>query len=470
MPSFQPRNRIQILREMVARVIARSKLKKLTPNSVWFHLVSAAANEDSEQYVQMARLQALFSIDRSFGSDLDERAKDILPGTIFRRPALFAQGDVVFTRPGTVGTVVIPAGTQLAAQDAQGQIRFRTTSAASILNGNSSSGNVNVVATIAGIRGNVEAGSIVKFVTRLAGITSVTNPSRFDTGFDRESDDSFKARLKAFVQAISRGTPTALAGFAKNVILQDGRRVLFAHVVEPLLPTGIVDLYIDDGTGTIEEYDATFISSPDVFLASALGGEKDLFTTNRPIRDDGSFVLEINTGSGFVTQVRGTDYELNPALGQIELLDASYPIGLSAGDSARANYRFYTGLIQATQRIIDGDPTDPLRAPGVRAAGIQVRVKPPAAIFQSVTATISVLAGFDTAIVASAVSTAIQKYINGLDIGEDVIVSEIIERAMAVDGMFNFHLSEVTGSTPPTDQVILGTQVARITSGSISLT
>ncbi len=470
MPILQPRNRVQILREMVARAVARSKLVGLTRNSGVFHVLAAAANEDAEQYVQLARLRSLFSIDRATGSDLDERAKEILPGTIKRRPALFASGTVVFSRPGTTGTIAIAAGSQIAATDAQGQIRFRTTAAGSIPDTSSVSGAIAVVATEAGIRSNVAAGAIIKLISRTPGITGVTNSAKFSNGQDRESDPKFRARIKAFVQAISRGTLRALESFAENVVLADGRRVLFARVVEPIIPNGTVEVFIDDGTGAVEEFDSTFIGSPDTVLASAIGGERDLFTSERPVRDDGSFVFEINFGAGFIVQTRGVDYELNPALGQIELSTASFPTGLTPGDAARATYRFFIGLIKETQRILDGDSNDPLRAPGVRAAGIQALVKAPATVFQTVTATLSVLDDFDPTVVTNNVENAIQDYINTLDIGADVIVAEIIERAMAVDGMFNFKISDLTGSSPAVDQVLLNDQVARIVAVSISLT
>lgn len=470
MPLFQPRNRIQILREMVARVIARSKLAGLFRNSVVFHLLAAAANEDTEQYVQMARLKTLFSIDQARGSDLDARAAEIVPGIIKRRKAIYATTTILVGRPGIVGTIPIPVGSQFAGSDAQGQIRFRTLGSGSIPNGSNTSAAIPVVATLAGTRANLVAGAINQIVTRIPGVTTVTNPADIKTGFDRESDESFRARLKAFVQAISRATPRALEGFARNVQLANGQRVLFATVSETILPSGLVSLYIDDGTGAVETYDSSFLLSPDTFLPSATGGEMDLFTTSRPIRDDGSYVLEIDTGSGFVAQVRGTDYELNPALGQAELSSASWPTGLPTSAVARANYRFYTGLIQEVQRVIDGDPTDPLRTPGVRAAGIQVRVLPPQTVFQSIVGQISVSEGFDPTTVATNVKSALQGYINGLGIGDDVIAAEVIQRAMDVDGMFNFKLTSLTGSSPAADQVILANQVARITSGSISLT
>lgn len=469
MPIFQPRNRVQILREMVARAVARSRLAGLFRNSALFHVLAAAANEDAEQYVQMARLRKLFSIDDAQGTDLDERAAEIVPGLVRRRAALYATTTVVVSRPGTTGVVAIPAGSLFAATDAQGQIRFRTTAAGSILAGNTTSAPIAVVATIAGSRANVAAGEINALVTRIPGVTGVTNTADVDNGFDREGDPSFRARIKGFVRGLSRATVAAVESFARSVILGDGRRVLFAKLFEPVIPSGLLQLYIDDGTGAVETYDASYIGAPDTFVVTATGGEIDLFTTDRPIRDDGSFTLEIDSGSGFVTQVRDVDYSLNPSTGQIELLAASWPTGLGAGDSARAEYRFYTGLIAEVQRVIEGDPTD-ASTPGVRGHGVQIRVLAPQTLYQTVVAQISVLDDYDSAVVSQAVRSAIQGYINGLGIGEHVIVSELIERAMSVAGMFNFRLTSLTGSSPATDQIVLRTQVARIVSASITLT
>jgi uncharacterized phage protein gp47/JayE len=461
-PIFRPRNRVEILRDMAARVVARSRLKGLFRNSVTFHILAAAANELSEAYVQLARMRALFSIDKATGTDLDERAAEIVGNVITRRSALHASGTVVFTRPGTAGTVTVPSGTIVAAQDAQGLVKFRTTSAASITPGNTSSAAVAVIALDAGIRGNVEAGTIVRFVTRVTGVTGVSNTAAIRNGLDRERDQDFRARLKDFVQSLSRGTPRALEGFARNVLLSDGRRVVFAHVVEPAIPNGIVELFIDDGTGAIESYDSSYLTSPDTIVSSASGGETDLYTTQRPIRDDGSFEVRKNG----VTLVRGTDYELNPALGQIELAAP-----LVAADAVEADYRYYTGLIQQTQRVIDGDEALPLAFPGVRASGVMVLVKAPQAVFQTLVGQISVASDYDVTEVIAAAKAAVQEYVNGLDIGEHVIAAEIVQRVMEVDGVTNFRITSLSGSVPPVaDQVILPNQVARVISASITIT
>ena len=458
MPLFRPRTRTEILRGMIARVVARSSLVGILRNSVVFHVLAAASDEDAEQYFQLAKLRRLFDIDKATGSDLDDRAAEIKPNLIKRRKSLFASGEVQFGRPGTTGDLLIAAGTVVAAEDAEGQIKFRTTTNATILNGNSTVSAVPVVALEAGARGNVVGGAIVQLVSRVPGVTSVTNVAAFTNGQDRESDPSFRARLKLFVQSLSRGTKTAIKSFALNVQLSDGRRVLFANVVEPILPTGDFDVYIDDGTGAIDEFDDTYIGADDTLINPALGGELDLYTTERPIRDDGSFELRINA----VLQTRGADYEMNSANGQVELA-----VALSAADVVTARYRYYTGLIQETQRVIDGDPATLVTHPGVRAAGTRAIVKPAAVVFQTLAANVSVRSDFDVANVITEVRAVLTAYINGLDIGESIIVSEIIERAMVVTGMFDFQISDLSGSFPAVNQTILPNQVARITAASL---
>lgn len=440
---------------MIARTVARSKLVGLVKNSVVFHILSAAATEDADQYFQMTRLREVFSIDSATGSDLDARAAEISPGTILRRTALYASTTVIFSRPGTTGTITIPSGTAVAAEDTDGDIRFVTAASVQILNGNTSSAAVLVVAQEAGIRSNVSNGTIIKIVDRVAGVSTVTNPALVSNGRDRESDRDFRGRLKNYVQALSRGTPTSIETFARDVQLSDGSRVVFATLYEPAIPNGITQLYLDDGTGSLDEYDSTYLTTADVVVSSAAGGEIDLYTTENAIRDDGSFVVKKN-GS---TLTRNLDYYLNPSDGHIQLV-----VALTAGQTLTALYRHYVGLVQEVQRVTDGVRNDAQNYPGVRAGGAQVKALPATRVLQAVGAQIAVLNGYDTTTVSANVTAAIQEYINSLDIGEDVVVAVIIERSMAVDGMADFTLS-----APTANQVILPNQVARILSASIVL-
>ena len=51
---------------------------------------------------------------------------------------------------------------------------------------------------------------------------------------------------------------------------------------------------------------------------------------------------------------------------------------------------------------------------------------------------------FEEAALVPSVQTAIESYITALGIGDDVIVSEIVERAMGVSGMYNVVVQEPT--------------------------
>lgn len=260
MPRFTPLSQPQILQRMIAKMVARAGITDVGDSSMVKHLLAAAARSDSEQYYQMVRLLKLFSIDTATGEDLDERARDIQPGTVSRLQAAKASGFVVFSRYVVAGTITIPAGTRV--QTADG-IEFRTTavgtitaSSPALIGGHAVGRDSNLVSVLAiepGVSGNVAEGTIVRFSSKPAGVDEVTNLTSFTSGTDQETDDSFRNRIKIFIASLSRCTVGAIES---NVIGQQdpdsGQSVLFAKVVEDTLNPGYVTLYVDDGTGTAE--------------------------------------------------------------------------------------------------------------------------------------------------------------------------------------------------------------------------
>jgi phage-related baseplate assembly protein len=149
----------------------------------------------------------------------------------------------------------------------------------------------------------------------------------------------------------------------------------------------------------------------------------------------------------------------------VKFLPSEFPDGLTATDAITADYTYFTGLIQNTQLHIDGDATDRTNYPGYRAAGVQVRVLSPTIVQLSFTANITVAQGYAQEDVADAVSSAIQTYVNNLGIDEDVVLAELVERAMSVPGMYNINIVN-----PSEDRIILENQVARILAGNINIT
>lgn len=107
-----------------------------------------------------------------------------------------------------------------------------------------------------------------------------------------------------------------------------------------------------------------------------------------------------------------------------------------------------SALIGQVQKTLDGyylDDGTPV--PGYKAAGVVVQVVAAAETLVNVTGAVVVDAGREsdqTSILADCV-TAVREYLLGLGIGSPAIKSEIIQRIMSVDGVYNVTLSAPSG-------------------------
>jgi hypothetical protein len=279
-------------------------------------------------------------------------------------------------------------------------------------------------------------------------VDTVTNAAAITNGRDLEKDDSYRTRIKAFIRSLSRATIPSLLGAVMNAEdISTGQIVAYAAVVEDPFHDGRVVVYVDDGSGTAEGTPETVTMQQIVLEGTAgvaLGGEIDLYLP-KPIRVASGYTIYRKVGHGFPTAlVENTDYVLNPADGHAVLTPTAFSTGLTAGDLMAVTCTYYTGLIAECQKIVAGDPADRVGYPGYRAGGIRVQVLPPTINSISVVGGISALPGWNPATVATAVGAAISEYVNALGIGEDVILAEIIARAMAVAGVYDIALSEPT--------------------------
>ncbi len=146
------------------------------------------------------------------------------------------------------------------------------------------------------------------------------------------------------------------------------------------------------------------------------------------------------------------DYNINRATGQIEMIGT----GVLADSVLVANYNYYTGLLATVQKVIDGDPDDPVNYPGIRAAGIRAFATTPTIRRITVRASIVAIPGVQESDLVPLVIEAIENYINSLGIGENVIISEIIQRAMNVSGML-----DVSVTLPTSNVIILENELPR---------
>jgi uncharacterized phage protein gp47/JayE len=157
-----------------------------TDEGTFLHDAFAPVAEEIDKVLDVDIPEAInrHMVDTATGEDLDRL------GTIwgvYRKSATKATGTLTIT--GASGTA-IPSGTLFSTESGT---MYATTASATIPSGGSIS--VAAEAVIAGITGNVGAGTIIRRVTVLSGITSVTNPAAFGGGAALESDTLFRERI-----------------------------------------------------------------------------------------------------------------------------------------------------------------------------------------------------------------------------------------------------------------------------------
>jgi uncharacterized phage protein gp47/JayE len=276
----------------------------------------------------------------------------------------------------------------------------------------------------------------------------------FSGGLDTESDRSLLSRGVNKMQALGRSTELALEQLVIGTEYLDstGRtfQVRSAKSREHFYANGFRDfvyLYIWPGN-----FD--FVSTEDVstetITSAAEDGQKFFYLDNDSIVP-GSLSLQVRVVGTSVWSdlTEGSDYFINEGTGRIEIVDP----GLNKLDALRANsYRRYTGLIQEVQRVVNGVESDPIEYQGIAAKGVKVLVTYP---LPKAIPSIRISIQADEEVSARlAVYDEVLNYLQELSIGEDVILAEIIERAMGVDGMFNLQVS-----SPSSDIVLLENEV-----------
>lgn len=459
MPQFQLQRHEQIFERAISRVVARTDLSDVADSSTFKHVIAAFAREIDEAYFQMTRVTDLFSIDRAVGEDLDERAKDIQPGTLTRLGAARAVGTLIFSRVGTTGDVTIPTGTLVKTAD---NVTAKTTIQGAIFDGSTDSLQISAQAEAAGVAGNVAPATLIKFGSKIPGVDSVSNPVIFTGGRSQESDDSFRTRLKAFVRSLARSTVDTLEFISIGVVdVLSGKEVAFSHVFEDPIDRGNVTLYVDDGAGTAET--TAVQAGENVTLGllgppadSAVGGEEFLFLDFSPVKIEITPVLS-SSSRGALTL--GVEYFLNPANGLLFFTPA-----LAPAEVITAGYTNFTGLLAEVQKVVDGLPSDRANFPGFRAAGVLVRVLAPVIVVPTITGTLVVAEGFTRSEVVTNAETNVQAYVNNLGISGDVVFNEIINRIMSTPGVL-----DVGMTSPTTNFPVLDNQIARVGSGDIDL-
>jgi len=458
---FTPEARATILQRMVNHVVSRSSLTDLTKTSQLFRPLVAMARGIEKIQHAMEDLLEETDLDKATGVELDERAKRLNPNLLARITKVKATSTVVFSRAGTVGAISIVTGSQVKVPagtvDNEKDLIFVTTAGGTIANGFQDSAAVAVVAAEPGAEYNVDPGTINGFVTKPPGVDTVQNASAVTSGRDLETDDDFRERIRGYKKSLTRATVSAIEGILINVTeATSGKTVMSASVVEDLFNPGNVIAYIDDGAGTAIGTPTAVVDQS--VIASAVGGEMDIYLPNSPMVDTAAVALKINT-----VLVASSKYDLNYAGGHFKLKIADYPTGLTTADAVTCSYTYHDTFITEAQKVVDGDPADRANYPGYRAAGVLVAVKAPQILLQTVTANITFMSNFNPTTVKTSAVAAINRYLDSLRMGEDVIRHEVVQRIMAVPGVFDVQLSSPSGNVIVSDNQLARSSVTTVT-------
>ena len=109
-------------------------------------------------------------------------------------------------------------------------------------------------------------------------------------------------------------------------------------------------------------------------------------------------------------------------------------------------YLYYTGLMRATQRTVDGFEPDSDSYPGRRAVGGLIEILPPLINRISISMDVTTDDGVNLGEITNEIKSAVINYVMNLGVGEDVILSEIIAKVMGIKGV-----AAVTFLTPTPD-------------------
>lgn len=155
---------------------------------------------------------------------------------------------VVLSQQGADET--IPEGTTVyvAATSTVAQINFQTTEEGTVFDGDTVSADIPIEATQVGAAGKVAAGTITNFESVPFAGATVTNAEATIGGRDRETDSELVARTKIAIQSLSNATKEALESAAIGTI-SGSQEVVTAKAIDRVAEPGVVDLYIDDGSG-----------------------------------------------------------------------------------------------------------------------------------------------------------------------------------------------------------------------------
>lgn len=399
---------------------------------------------------------------------LDKRAEE---HGLTRRAAVKATGTVTFS--GTPGTV-IPAGTRVSTGSTVTvpAVVFETTVIATVGAGGTVSTTIQAVE--AGANGNVGAGTITFMVAALAGISGVTNASSMTGGLDTEDDASLLTRYYAKVRTPgTSGNKADYINWAGEVSGVGGVSVVPVKYGNGTVSVAILDTNKQPASQSLLDTVLDYIAAPwshDVEAETMTVGGSGTSVDDTQLDDSGTSVKMVYDVAGVGTI---THANIHTLLDRPGIWRAKPKV--KASDITGANDLLQVGIWNTTTGVWAKVSTDPAAADAVTIyqgndlslvfgylaqqfywngtdglelritrlqtdnsttvwadqvkyistfskdtgggkapVGAAVFVEPAAAVSINVSATLTVLSGYDPATVKAAAETAINDYLKSI--------------------------------------------------------
>lgn len=366
-----------------------------------------------------------------------------------RLPPTEATGEVVFGRSTPApGTISIPAKTTVRA----GDMFFETLVPASIPVGGFMT-TVPVRATVVGTIGNVAVHTVINFVSKPAGVETVTNPTSFTTGRDEETPDERRVRFRDYVRTRARGTKLSLEYGAKMAGAKD------VVVVES--PT--ITCYTADGEDMTYRFNNPFDEAVQLGTTTLLGASEKFsylyLQFGMPVTGPDTGTWEYFAESAEWQPLTLTADHTNQMRKNGAIVFALPPdwVFATMHNQARFWVRYQRnaeadalvvghGFASPPPGFVDvyvnspaGDPTPEFLqsvAEGLdeyRAHAVTVNVKPVLYKYVDMHIRVSLNQEYDQNRVTSAIETAVREYFRQLIMGEHLFLTEVLREIEAVE-------------------------------------
>lgn len=116
---------------------------------------------------------------------------------------------------------------------------------------------------------------------------------------------------------------------------------------------------------------------------------------------------------------------------------------------------------------MDGFEPDSSTFPGVGAAGVSIEAREPQIQRIQIGVKVKTSKGVSVQSISDTIKNAISGYVNSLDLGNDVVMSEVISLVQQVPGV---DACVLTFPTPGTERITVGdSSIARISANDITL-